>query len=125
MLKSKSSGGSSTGKGSYGYQDITTPIVPGPVVQPEESIFVDITTDHYAYEAIETLYDRGIISGDGTKHIYPNIGITREETAKIAIAINNIDVRTGLPINFDDADQVSDWAKYILATAIDERILVG
>ena len=126
-LRSKpSSGGGTGGKGSYGYKDIITPIVPGEIVTPEDdSMFDDIESDHYAYEAIKTLRERGFISGDGTNKVYPNIGITREETSKVAIAINNIDVEKGLPINYTDADQVSDWAVDYVGTAIDKGIMIG
>ena len=124
---SGSSGGGSGGKGSYGYKDIVVPIVPGPIGQqkPETGVFEDIDADHYAFEAIETLYERGIISGDGTNKVYPNVGITREETAKVAIGINNIELVKGLPINFVDANEVSSWAIDYVATAIEEGILTG
>ena len=94
------------------------------VVTPAASIFEDLSTNHFAYEAIKVLKEKGIVSGDGKK-VYPETGITREETAKLALAINDIAVVSGLSVNTKDADKVSDWAKDIMATAQNKGILSG
>ena len=93
-------------------------------VQPETGIFVDLAKTHYAYEAIVALYERGIISGDGNK-VYPENGITRQEIAKVALAIADIDVDAQDTIDAPDKDDVAAWATGYVATAIKEGIIKG
>ncbi len=85
-------------------------------------IFVDIAKTHYAYETIMNLYDRGIISGDGNR-IYPEKGITGQETAKVALGVAGINVDSTLPIDAPDKDGVDEWAKGYVATAIKEGVI--
>ena len=87
--------------------------------------FKDLPTTHYAYNAIKDLYDRGIVAGDGNGNINPDMGITREETAKLALLINGIAVEKGLPIDFNDKASVSNWAYDYVATAIKHGVLKG
>jgi hypothetical protein len=89
------------------------------------TMFSDVPTSHYAYEAIKNLYNRGIVSGDENGRINPDLGITREETAKIALLINGIAVEKGLTIDFKDKSKVSGWAYDYVATAIKHGILKG
>lgn len=86
--------------------------------------FVDIAKTHYAYDAIIKIYERGIISGDGNK-IYPENGITRQEIAKIILGIADIKVNETLSIEAPDKENVDDWAKGYVATAIKEGIIKG
>ena len=89
------------------------------------TMFNDVPTSHYAYEAIKNLYNRGIVSGDENGNINPDLGITREETAKVALLINGIPVEKGLSIDFKDKAKVSGWAYDYVATAIKYGILKG
>ena len=93
-------------------------------VQPETGVFADLAKTHYAYEAIVALYERGIISGDGNK-VYPENGITRQEIAKVALAIADIKVDATLTIDAPDKADVANWATGYVATAIKEGIIKG
>ncbi len=97
----------------------------GFVTTTPSTIFNDVPATHYAYEAIKNLYSRGIVTGDSFGRINPDLGITREETAKVALLINGINVEKGLPINFDDKADVSAWAYDYVATAIKYGVLNG
>ena len=93
-------------------------------VQPETGAFADLAKTHYAYDAIINLYERGIISGDGNK-VYPENGITRQEIAKVALAIADIKVDATLTIDAPDKADVANWATGYVATAVKEGIIKG
>lgn len=101
-----------------------TTVVPTPTPS-DDSIFKDLPKDHFAYDAVMDLYNKGIVSGDGNNYIYPEDGITREEIAKIALTVNQIPEETGLEIDAADKGDVSAWATNIVATAMKKGILVG
>lgn len=96
-------------------------------ISSEENLtmYNDIAPEHYAYKAIMELSARGFISGDGSGNIQPDALINRQETAKLAVSVNNIDVQKDLPLNCTDAHQVADWAKDIVAVSVKEGIING
>ena len=93
--------------------------------QDNTAFFEDVPSSHYGYEAIKNLYDANILSGDENNKLNPDALVTREEVLKLALAVNNINVQSGLSIPFADASKVSDWAKDIVATAIKNEIIKG
>lgn len=99
-----------------------TVIIPTP---SDSGIFKDLPKDHFAYDSVMALYNKGIVSGDGNNYIYPENGVTREEIAKIALTVNQIPEETGLEIDVADKGDVSAWAANIVATAMKKGILVG
>lgn len=117
-----SGSGSSNRRPGGGGSSIFIPVTPTP---SNDSVFKDLTKDNFAYDAIAALYKRGVVSGDGNNYIYPENGITREEIAKIALAVNQIAVETGLEMDAADKDSVSPWATNIVATAMKKGILGG
>lgn len=125
-LTYETSGGGGGGGGAAGFDDKLV-VTPGnnDNDNDDKKVFSDIKTDHFAYESIKSLYEKGIISGDGTNKVRPEDGITREETAKLALAINDIAIEKGAVINATDAHIVSNWAKDIVATAANKGILKG
>lgn len=87
--------------------------------------FTDVKADDWALEAIKDLHSRGIISGDESKALRPDSGITREEVSKIVLNVKGIEVDADATIDAADAGNVSDWAKGFVATAIKEGLLKG
>lgn len=58
-------------------------------MQPPDAPFTD-TKGHHYYQAIESLYSRGIIQGDDGKNTFrPNDGINRAEITKIIVEASN------------------------------------
>jgi S-layer homology domain len=45
--------------------------------------FSDVSPDNYAYGAVETAYNRGVVSGVGGGLFAPNASVTRAQIAKI------------------------------------------
>lgn len=83
-------GGSSSGSGGKGSKgsgsNIGVMIPENPIVSPEVKIsFVDLDTVNWAYEAISTLADKGIINGKSDTIFAPHDDITREEFVKILV----------------------------------------
>ena len=103
------------------------PVEEQPVdVQPIMAVeFSDMDNSHFAYDAVTDLYKNGFISGDETGTIRPEDGITREETAKLALNINKVAVEQGLDVDFPDGDKIAEWAKDVVATAYKYGILRG
>ncbi len=101
---------------------VVTPPSPAPAVQ-----FADIPSDNWAYSHAKALFDKGIISGDGSKTpaMRPEANITREEAAKIALLAMGATPEADLTLDFNDADTVSDWAKSYIAAAVKHGILKG
>ncbi len=101
---------------------VTTPPAPAVSVQ-----FADIPSDNWAYTHAKALFDKGIISGDGSEKpaMRPEANITREEAAKIALLAMGVTPQADLTLDFNDADTVSDWAKSYIATAVKHGILKG
>ncbi len=121
---SSSTSGSGNNRRRGGGRGNTTIVIPTPTPS-DDSIFKDLPKDHFAYDAVMDLYNKGIVSGDGNNYIYPENGITREEIAKIALTVNQIPEETGLEIDAADKGDVSAWATNIVATAMKKGILVG
>ncbi|WP_031475104.1 S-layer homology domain-containing protein [Agathobaculum desmolans] len=86
-------------------------------------IGADVPENHWAYQTIRTLIDRGIISGDENGNVRPNDTITREEVAKLLLGTMDIPVTEEGTIAAGDRSSV--WAKDILATARKQGIMEG
>ncbi len=95
------------------------------ISQGPTSEFADMDKSHFAYEAVANLYKNGFVSGDETGTIRPEQGITREETAKLALSINKVEVEQQLTVDAPDSNAVSHWAKDIVATAYKYGVLHG
>jgi len=94
----------------------------------EGSTFADVDAGAWYSSAVATAAAMGLAQGDGT-NFRPNDTITREEMT--AIIMNAYQVINGnLPegdneINFEDADDISDWALSHIAAAIELEFVNG
>jgi len=89
-IKKKFSG--TSGKGGSGSGGGSTVVIPtqnasGDYIEEEKKIrdntFSDVEVAHWAYPAIEQLYERGIINGVSDDKYSPDAYVTREQIAKI------------------------------------------
>lgn len=95
--------------------DITPPTpTETPVVNT--SRFSDMVGVEWAIEAVDTLYDLGIVSGDGTGKFNPNGNVTREEFAKMLVGVFGFE-NTGNPVSFYDVDENEWYAEYVQKAA--------
>ncbi len=124
--KKPSSGGGSGGGGG-GFSLVGTnvkPVPEQPTVNESKSIFGDVSKDHWASEAVEKLYELGIISGKAEGIFAPDDLITRAEVAKLmctSAGINEINVTNS---NFRDVDK-NHWAMGYIEAAFVKGLVNG
>lgn len=130
-------GGSSTrpggSGGSAGGTTITTPPTTAPTAPAEDDkkakkaseVFSDVADDNWAATFALDLYNRGIVSGDNRGRANLENRITREETSKLALLVNGIEINDAAKIESADAAEVSDWAVGYMATAVEKGIFSG
>jgi len=129
--KSKSSstgGGGGGGKRSPSVMTDYTPQVtakPEPVVPKAEEVspFSDVEKTHWAYEYINALYQKGIVSGKDDGCFDPSGEIKREEFVKMLLGALGI-TADGVQIPFEDVD-TSAWYASFVSKAYEKGIING
>ncbi|MDQ2088094.1 S-layer homology domain-containing protein [Herbivorax sp. ANBcel31] len=91
---------------------------------PSTVTFIDVE-DHWAVEHITKLAKLGIVSGYTDGSIKPNNNITRAEMAVIAVNAASLEPSKEINLNFEDVDQIPDWAAGHIQTAVDNEIISG
>jgi len=79
-------------------------------------------TDWYS-EAVKTLTEKGIVSGDGTGNFYPTSNVTREQFVKMILEAIDVEVEKGTHA-FDDVVSGA-WYEAYIATAVSKGIVNG
>ncbi len=85
-----------------------------PAVVPQNTkadIFSDLDNTHWAKEAVEYLYNKGIVSGMGDGSFAPDITVTREQFTKMVVELANIS--NTADITFDDVPEGAWYHSYI------------
>lgn len=85
--------------------------------------FNDLNSVPWAYKAISTLYEKGVISGKSEEKFCPNETVTREEFAKMLVCAAGIEVSESENV-FSDAQSGEWYTKYINA-AYTKKICSG
>lgn len=93
-------GGSSAGSAVIGNAYMPSTTLPPVVVTENETTFKDVGNAHYAYEAINSLFEKGIVSGVGNKMYEPDRKVNREEFVQMLYNAFKIDSDT--VIEFED-----------------------
>ena len=70
----------------------------------------DVSRQEWFYSDIRKAVEARIITGDADGYIRPNDKITREEAVVVLSRALNIANIAGSGMNFDDKDEISDWA---------------
>ncbi len=70
----------------------------------------DVSRQEWFYSDIRKAVEAGIITGDADGYIRPNDKITREEAVVVLSRALNIANIAGSGMDFDDKDEISDWA---------------
>ena len=134
FLKSQNSGGGGGGGGGF------APSRPSQTEKDEISIdkdiieenlpkeevpqkFSDVQKEHWAYEAVQTLAETGIIDGfeDGT--FQPNALVTREQFVKMLVEAGGY-LNTDLTSQFGDVE-AGRWSSSYIASAVSRGIVTG
>lgn len=100
-------------------------IAPAPSAPTKASqVFSDVSDTHWAADYALMLHQKGIVSGDSNGKANLENKITREETAKLALLVNDI-VPGGTNVKASDSASVSAWAVPYMATAVEKGIFSG
>lgn len=121
---SNSGSSGSSGRGSGGF--VSSGSVNGDTNAPQEQVkmpFIDLDTVPWAYEAISTLSDKGIINGREENKFVPDDEVTREEFTKMCVVMMNLDV-TDQSIVFDD-EKDGEWYLGYISAARKNNIVSG
>lgn len=87
--------------------------------------FPDVTIEEWFNNAISTLYNLGIVEGEGDGLFHPNDPITRAEMAAMMVRLYDYDTSTGdFSTKFDDIDPYAWYARYVVA-AEDLGLFIG
>ena len=109
-----SGGGSGSGSGGGNASGGATAGIynPSPTSAPEEEdIFSDVSKDRWSYDYIKTLYDKGVVSGDGGR-FYPEREITREELVKLVVEAFGVEIESG-DTGFEDVASGAWYEQYV------------
>ena len=131
--KNQTSSGGGVGGGGSSSITVGTTATPAPTTVPESTessipapqyIFTDMENAKWAYEAVECLYNRGVVSGVGDGKYAPEKTITRAEFAKMLMSMVNAGEPSGKGIPFSDVPE-SDWSYKYIASAYENGIVYG
>lgn len=125
---SSGGGGGSTGGGTVGGIVVRPPASAAPMESTSdpdstENRFVDMDDYKWAIQAVNALYERGIISGVDNEHFEPGRGITRAEFVKILVCVCGWDGESNSSDFADVAE--SDWYYPYISTAFARRVVLG
>ena len=131
-----SGGGGSSGGGGGGGGGSASPIIvptknpepldtekPQEIYQSGEMIFTDMEDSKWALEAVNLLYQKGIVSGSGDNKFEPGRAVTRAEMAKMAVDTAGM-TKVTQGASFADVSK-NDWFHDYVMTACKEGIFVG
>lgn len=93
-------------------QSVTSPDVPQTTVT--STVFTDVSSSHWANEAIEYMYNAGIISGVGDGRFEPEASVMREQFVKMIVVAFDIPIGN-IENTFEDVDTEQWYCPYILA----------
>lgn len=95
-----------------------------------ESSFTDVATDKWYHDAVEWAYENGITGGAGIGIFTPKAQITRQDLCVMlykcrAFSHSPEDTTDTVPLEFTDADTVSQYAEEAVAWAAANAIVTG
>ena len=124
--------GGGAGGGVGGGNKTTDSAVPGfvetepnePSVTPDATVtFKDVPETHWAYDAINTLKELGIVNGDETGNFNPSSPVTREQFVKMLVEASDIEL-SDKNSEFKDVDSAMWYAPYI-QTGVEAGLING
>lgn len=125
--RGNSGGGSrgNSGRGSSGFVSSGSVNDNGENQQQEQvnMPFIDLDTVPWAYEAISTLSDMGIINGREESKFVPDDEVTREEFTKMCVIMNGLDISDNGIVFSDEKD--GEWYLGYINAAHKNNIING
>ncbi len=86
-------------------------------------LFSDLPNNHWAYNAIKFLKEKGIVSGDVAGTFRPNDRLTREELVKIVVLAANISLNDA-SASFNDVS-IAHWSYPYVAAGFTNGVISG
>lgn len=87
-------------------------------------VFTDITGNEWYADYLQAAFDEGIIEGFEGKAEAENI-LNREQAMKMLVTTNNKEIDIFKLSEFEDADDVSHWARGYVAAAVEFGFIIG
>ncbi len=110
-------GGGSSGGG-------ISPTTRPPIVEDtDNTVFSDVPRSHWSYDAVMSLYNKGIINGVSDGYYAPDTNITREAFVKILVQASGLEVKEYAPV-FEDV-RPDEWYYNYISTAEAHKIVNG
>lgn len=113
-------GGSRTPSSSVAISGSLAPITPSASVN---SVFTDVTVEHWAYTYIVSLKNKGVINGYADGSFLPENPVAREEFVKMLVEAFDLDGE-GAQIAFSDVSE-SDWFYPYIAAGVKNGLIEG
>ncbi|MFC4778976.1 S-layer homology domain-containing protein [Paenibacillus sp. GCM10023252] len=92
---------------------------------PASPTFSDVPANHYSYDAVEAAVKAGLINGMGDGVFGTDQNLTREQMAVLFIRSLDVEAQASGDLPFEDADDISDWAKDAVAAAYELKLIQG
>ena len=86
--------------------------------------FNDVTTSFWAYDYIEKLAAKGVVSGDEHKNFRPQDNVSRQEFVKMLLIALGVDTSGAVELSFSDVSE-KDWSYPYIAKAVSLGIVNG
>lgn len=116
------SGGGGGGGGAVG--GVSAPVTPQLTTPIKATPFTDVTSASWEKDAVNHLYQKGIISGSGDGQFYPERSVKREEFIKMVLIALDFEITDKVTHSIPDAP-LGSWYDYYLQTAYDMGIVGG
>lgn len=115
--------GGGSGGGGGGTIGLGSAVTEAPKLEEVKSPFIDVPTDHWGFEAINSLYLKKVIKGKSEDAFCPDDKITRAEFAKLIVEALGLEADE-TEIKFEDVSS-SDWYYQYVIVAYGNGIING
>lgn len=94
-------------------------------ISSENTVFSDLSSDHWAYDSIINLVNAGVLSGYPDKTFKPEKSVSRAEFAKLLIC--GLGLEDFNPVNTKEFLDIpaTHWAGQYIATSVDKGYVTG
>lgn len=96
-----------------------------PISTGEQQIKFNDTAQHWARTYIEQMAQAQIMSGYPDGNFQPDKNITRAEFTRVIALAMKLPINNQSTLNFNDRDQVGDWARPYITAAVQAGIISG
>ena len=96
-----------------------------PSVEDMRVPFTDISSRHWAYDAVVWAYNKGVTDGVSTTEFAPEANITREQLVTMLFRYEKASPEASGTLSFTDASSIASWARDAVTWAALNGIVTG